>query len=393
MGFKVRSFYVQAGSAEFPTGDTDALRRSSSETLLTKCAQALIDCDCGWQLDTTKSATLTSYTDIPSRNSTPQYYPGLFFTNTISGCKLFMAYFGAETYNHGIKDFSGNDLVKFASNFRYSGVCVSIIPEGSSSVFGDPTTSTFIPTDATRICGTFNITTSSTGVNSVAYNPTAGMYYRYYIGATPHTIFVSVNYDNAAPPGGKIYVPVYTTGRIIGELAHKSDNLNTAKYGTLLFRVPPDTSHGEQWAATNFSRYYLYSGIGYIDVPGNGFNSDYQYGYLQHSVVITKADGTWINTTGTSTNVIYYTPDVNALLKEVHNSSSDARWTPLAVTVLSNNLTTNGIIPGDGFKGYLDTDLYRAGSLQTRGVLLDEGKFLVTQQGLYIGWDPSNDVT
>ena len=39
------------------------------------------------------------------------------------------------------------------------------------------------------------------------------------------------------------------------------------------------------------------------------------------------------------------------------------------------DLTTYGIVPGDGFKGYLDTDLFRC-ALGTYGQTFDNGNFI-----------------
>lgn len=235
MGFRCKSFYVLAGSAEFPTGNTDELRRSRSETLLTKISQTLISCDCGWQLDTTKNATDTSYVDIPCSTGS-KTYPGLFFVNTISGCKLFMSFFGDNIQNYGIKDFSGGDLVLFNNNKYHGGVCTSIIPSGSTSTFGDPTTSTFIPSDATRICGTFyrNTFNYSSIRYAAAYNPDSGYYYKYWVFATPYAVGFYANKKNGSNDP-TLYSPIYVSGKIFGAISHDETSRN-AKYGTYIIR-------------------------------------------------------------------------------------------------------------------------------------------------------------
>ena len=62
MGLKFKRVNFTAGTTDFPTGDTDALRRTRSENVLKACVQAIIDCDCGWQLDNNKNATITDFT-------------------------------------------------------------------------------------------------------------------------------------------------------------------------------------------------------------------------------------------------------------------------------------------------------------------------------------------
>ena len=63
---------------------------------------------------------------------------------------------------------------------------------------------------------------------------------------------------------------------------------------------------------------------------------------------------------------------------------------PYAVGNCSADLTTYGVIPGDGFKGYLDTDLFRASVDHEVGRLYDNGNFIGVKSML-LGWDHQND--
>lgn len=374
MGFKCKSFYVVGGSSEFPTGDTDVLRRSRSETVLTKLAQTLISCDCGWQLDTSKNATDTSYVDIPCATGS-KTYPGLFFVNTISGCKLFMAFFGDSIQNYGIKDFSGGDLILYYNVRYWGGICTSIIPKGSQSTFGDPTTSAFIPSDATRICGTFyrnNFNFSSIRYAS-AYNPEAGYYYKYWVFATPYTIGFCANRENGAEPG--LYAPIYFTGKIFGLISHEETSLN-AKYGTYFMRDMSGDFEGG--AALLSSQLTVFSSTIYI--PGRG-DSTSVYTVFP-SGAISRADGTWIlGNNSASYNVIARCEDACHLSPKVFTSSSTkTRWISISLVFVSDNLAS-GVVSGDGFKGILDTDLFRCG-VSTRNQTFDDGKFVCLEDNL-----------
>ena len=70
-----------------------------------------------------------------------------------------------------------------------------------------------------------------------------------------------------------------------------------------------------------------------------------------------------------------------------------SRWCPIQIMLLSSNPAERGIIPGDGFKGYLDTDFIRGVTIgvysrgQTFGV---DSEFIYLGGGLAIGWDKTN---
>lgn len=71
------------------------------------------------------------------------------------------------------------------------------------------------------------------------------------------------------------------------------------------------------------------------------------------------------------------------------------RWTPCYVYYATQDQSTNGVVPGDSFKGFLDTDLIRGVNPQTAygEVLGANGEFVHIGGGFAIGWDPSNTVS
>ena len=381
MGFIMRQAVVLAGSEEFPTGNTDALRVSRSKTLLTKCAQALIDCNVGWQLDTSKSATTTSYTDIPDKSGTKNY-PGLFFVNTISGCKLFMAYFGDSIYSYGIKDFSGGDVIPPSGDKNCGGLCISIISGESNQIFGNPTTETFIPSDATRICGTYYRQSSISGEKyPAAYNPESSMYYWYNIMATDSAVCIYSSHTNSGNVGW-MACPIYATGKIFGVISH-SESFPNAKYGVVLFRVPTSTYEG--WATIMTNTVAVYSGT--VKVPFG--NTSYAGGCFARS------DGTWVNGYSNNCNATYFTSDIVLCDRySTFNITGSYRWSMVGMTVsTTSNLDTLGVTPGNGFKGYLDTSLFRATSATIGKSYFDNGNFISPEEdnsGWILGWDPSN---
>ena len=71
-----------------------------------------------------------------------------------------------------------------------------------------------------------------------------------------------------------------------------------------------------------------------------------------------------------------------------------ARWLAIGMTSVSENINTSGyVVPGDGMKGWLDTDMIRAvcpTGLQTN-YTLDNGNFIYVGNGLMMGWSAAND--
>ena len=71
-----------------------------------------------------------------------------------------------------------------------------------------------------------------------------------------------------------------------------------------------------------------------------------------------------------------------------------ARWLAIGMTSVSENINTTGyVVPGDGMKGWLDTDMIRAvcpTGLQTN-YTLDNGNFIYVGEGLMMGWSADND--
>lgn len=389
MGFKFKKVIFTAGDSNFPTGNSDVLRRTRSENIISACAQAIIDCNCGWELDTDKNQTITSYTDIPTRIG-DKNYPGLFLVNTESKCKLFMAHFGDEVSSCGIKDFSGNDVYMFhGPNYKYvGGLCMSMIPDGSNSTFGDPTTTTFIPSDATRIAGTaWRYTT----YYADSYNPTSGTKYVYGLFVSPYVIVTSATHRGTSE-SWSLANPIYGIGRIFGALAHEEDNAVNSKYGFVYFRSEPDTnSIGEgfypdiRWQTTYILESYQLTWIVGCDPRANP---------VSVNGCISAADGSWLNGTDwSSRNVPMYVESYSQLANTVHkNNSTSKRWVPLAMSAVARDLDSFCVIDGDGFKGYLDTDIFRC-SISTSDQLYDNGKFICAgdQSNLLLGWDPSNE--
>lgn len=387
MGFTLNQFVVIGGSEEFPVGDTDELRVARSKTLLTKAVQTIIACNRGWVLDTSKNATDTNYVMIPPQDGS-LYYPGLFLRNTISGCKLFISHWAIASSSYIMSTFgSWENFTRCDGGFtRHWGMCVSIIPAGSESEFGDPTTNTFLPDDATRICSTYYRSSQNWNEKyTIGSKPLEGASYMYGFGVTEETIALFANHnDDAGGQAGtyEYYLPISVCGKIFGELAHEEDVEITAKYGSLFFRKP--TSQYEGWAggiSESVSKWNSSS----ITVPQTETNNYINAG------CITKTDASWINDWPGYRNscVCMFTLDVYRLGNYVHSISGTTNWSAIGIAVRSQeHLDVMGIVPGDGFKGLLDTDLFRAG-VGSDQQQFDNGRFRLFEasSGLLVGVD------
>ena len=382
MGFIIRAFSVLAGSEEFPFGSSDdSLRIIRSKTILTKSVQCIIDANQGWELDQDRNPTSTDYTDIPTRGGGTSR-PGLFLRNSISGCKLFVSCFGSDA-EYGIKNFGNNSIAVVQNDTRLTGLIFSMIPEDSTSEFGDPSTETFIPEDATRLYGTspcFSV--------SYAYNPTNKYYYIYYFLVNPYCIAVYANfsYNEIDAPITFLYSPTFAVGRILESVAHGEENLSS-KYGVLVFRQYSTSSESGSSVYTQTIAKTYGGSSAYI----TGTATSNSTGFNNTGCVVSKADGSWIGSSDNSHyRLMYFAMNANSLLFQ--QSSGNIAWSALGIQVYSDDLGTYGIVPNDGFKGVIDTTLFRAIADGVKGQTFDNNKFYCPEnnKGLLVGWDSSN---
>ena len=63
-----------------------------------------------------------------------------------------------------------------------------------------------------------------------------------------------------------------------------------------------------------------------------------------------------------------------------------------SIFCLSNDLNTFGVVPGDGFKGYIDPDILRCAN-GNFGQMYDNGNLICCSYNLLIGWDSTNTDT
>ena len=410
-GFKYKSFSFVGQSTDFPAGSDNVRVR---EEFITKgIAQAIIDTETGWQLDTTRSATITSFSDVPNINSSGKVSPALFLINTISQNKLFICYCD-NSNNKGI-DLSSDQMVTtyHSANLNdgtgHTGLCMSMIPGDSNQSFGANFDSSFIPSSGTRLAASCIYYSSYNNNYTLSHVNTSGTTYTYDLFATPYCVFFRVQ-----------GVIGYAVGRVLGTLAHSTiDTTSQSKYGVIYFKrcaevetvdtliqsltytmqtsgnngtmalcLGNSPSNAISYTSSGYNLSCIDMRIGYGTSAGN-YQS--QYACWAGASSVCKADGSWLG--NTSERVVCYYPDNPALCGNtgiVNTSDSTRRWVPFICFIKTTDTTVHGIISGDGIKGFLDTDLFRyTGGAQ--GLLLDNGNFYNINPYLTIGWDPSNE--
>ena len=190
--------------------------------------------------------------------------------------------------------------------------------------------------------------------------------------------------------GTSYRMKTFWMGAIFDTLAHPTEDASrVAKYG--IFSLGTNSSYNSFNTLSTGER-VLNSRI---REKGDWYRyTDPDY-YLAH--VFANAAGEWIHGTYDAASA-YRVP----LYAEYALSASactpitrgKARWLAIGMTSVSENINTTGyVVPGDGMKGWLDTDMIRAvcpTGLQTN-YTLDNGNFIYVGEGLMMGWSADND--
>lgn len=179
-------------------------------------------------------------------------------------------------------------------------------------------------------------------------------------------------------------------GEIFDTLAHPTeDTSRVAKYGIF--------SLGNSGSYSSFNRLSTGERVlnSWIQEKPYWSNNSDPSSKLAH--VFANAAGEWIHGSYSAASA-YRLPlyAQNALSASACTpiTRGKARWLAIGMTSVSENINTSGyVVPGDGMKGWLDTDMIRAvcpTGLQTN-YTLDNGNFIYVGNGLMMGWSAAND--
>ena len=190
--------------------------------------------------------------------------------------------------------------------------------------------------------------------------------------------------------GTESRMKAFWMGAIFDTLAHPTeDTSRVAKYG--IFSLGTNSSYNSFNTLSTGER-VLNSQI--KDKIEWSPNSDPDY-KLAH--VFANAAGEWIHgtyATSSAYRLPLYAADGLSASACTPITRGKARWLAIGMTSVSENINTTGyVVPGDGMKGWLDTDMIRAvcpTGLQTN-YTLDNGNFIYVGDGLMMGWSAGND--
>ena len=362
-----------------------------SQQVLTTIVNGLISLNVGWQLDNTRSSSTTDYFDVKIWTNAgtldTSLWPGLFLKNIYSGCKAFIALLGSD-FGWGIA-LNKPHVVSYDSATYpvHRGILLSIIPGDSSEEFGQEQDDNFIPPTATKVIGTI--------CGSGIYNES---YVRYNGSNTNYTYFVLADSERICIGGGinnQLRVGIIV-GKIFGVLARNEETVQS-KFGCI--RLTKAESQPQAEFSEYKERYLqigeheLYSFISSDELNIYYNNVTTSYSSNAFYAMIFAANGNPIfSTTGCNIRLLPSNPLLFSIYSTSNRLSGLLRWCPYEIIVASNDLISYGVVPGDGFKGYLDTDLIRC-AINDYGRIYNNGEWIGFGHGLLLKWDVENTDT
>ena len=327
----------------------------------------------GWTLD-------TEYHPDGWRDGTDVH---AYFKGT-GGEKLFVSYAGSTTYDS--QDGQARTYYKGSSYNKLYGLIVTMLPAPTDSdtrdlAWGADKSPMYVlarsdtPTEMLPVVGDSDSSSISFHKNTLdtAYQMTI-------VSDGRRIIF----------DGTASRMKAFWMGAIFDTLAHPTeDTSRTAKYG--IFSLGTHSSYnsfttlstGEKVLSTRIREKNYWS-----DQVDPGY-------HLAH--VFANAAGEWIHGTYAASSAFrtpLYACDALSASACTPITRGKARWLAIGMTSVSENINTSGyVVPGDGMKGWLDTDMIRAvcpTGLQTN-YTLDNGNFIYVGNGLMMGWSAAND--
>ena len=190
--------------------------------------------------------------------------------------------------------------------------------------------------------------------------------------------------------GTSYRMKTFWMGAIFDTLAHPTeDTSRVAKYGIFSLGTSSDYS---SFNTLSTGERVLNS---WIQEKNSWARNTDPSRHLGH--VFANAAGEWIHGTYAAASAYrlpLYAEDGLSASACTPITRGKARWLAIGMTSVSENINTTGyVVPGDGMKGWLDTDMIRAvcpTGLQTN-YTLDNGNFIYVGYGLMMGWSADND--
>ena len=337
----------------------------------------------GWSLDERHSDAQTPLVIYSSTDTTYYSYYGAFILRNTAGAKLLVAYGGGrfsyynDSADHTFGVFGYSTGTSGKTNIHtHSGLMMSMIPPGSNddfTILGENSGCT-IPDDATRVVSTMHLNSSL--CFPMSFNDTnatfTGTYHLLSKGNVVVVLSKCSTYDTKYRRG-------YIVGEIFGTLAHDTDSGIGCRFGAFELCGYAVGQESQNISGTS----------GVTGIPLDSIYRVNEYSSSPHgqSMTFRRADGSHVY--GEQIVVLQDVKQLDTLI--CSNDGSSARYVPFWMAESSINPSETGVIQGDGFKGYLSTDVIRCVRADkfSRGQLFDGGNFVYVGGGIVIPWDPS----
>ena len=327
----------------------------------------------GWTLD-------TEYHPDGWRDGTDVH---AYFKGT-GGEKLFVSYAGSTTY--GSNDGQARTYYKGSSYNSLYGLIVTMLPAPTGSdtrdlAWGAAKSPMYVLARSDTPTEMLPVVADSCDLSSSFHDNTLDTTYQMTIVSDGRRII----FDGTASR-----MKTFWMGAIFDTLAHPTeDTSRVAKYGIFSLGTSSNYNSFNTLSTGEIVLNYAIQDKNYWSNYSNPSK------YLAH--VFANAAGEWIHGTyaaASAYRIPLYAGYALSASACTPITRGKARWLAIGMTSVSENINTTGyVVPGDGMKGWLDTDMIRAvcpTGLQTN-YTLDNGNFIYVGNGLMMGWSADND--
>ena len=371
-GWKWGQFIYQFGTKVTSESTAQYVMRRSKE-IIAAFADYLIKSGEGWAFDSEFTNSAEDFTQIGTGSDGSNYSVCQFLKHE-NGTRLCARY--CSMYRKIDKTLEMR--TSSYADITHSGLSIAMIPSGSPNKWdlsNNCTTSSFIPTDATRFVG--NSTNSSSHCNSVVYqdaynfNGTQNRTIKYSFGVKGDSVFIAINGLSGESYSSRI--DLCFAGKLFGVLSQSEDVGYHSKYGAFM-------------SATS-DEYYRGNDIFNSQSNWNGVYST----YFRTTVDTLPPSGISEN----SQRLKCFNSNAAAINSGIIDNIRTGKtlFGAIGFYIASIDPQTYGVTKGNGMKGYADTDVFRAVYPQfSYGTLFDGGRFIYLGGGWAIGWDPSNTI-
>lgn len=369
-------------------------RAGIQDFMCSEIADMIVSSDTGWVYDT-RTPNKEAFIRIPLSGytgTTINPTPVLYLRNSVSGCKMMVCniMFHAEgntSINKNEQPISKNIIAKgrVADPDYASGIGISVIPPGVSDEYPDEYTeettlgdsSLLVMTEAAASISGSDYASAFEGYEQKLFGMTGTPVVSYGVLVDQYSITLFGGYGITTRGEVK---PIFTTGKVLGTLAYDTE-IAMQSYGSIRYLSVCGGS-----TSVSDSSYTYSQSIQNSSGAEKVYYGAYSNYYTSYSSMFYHACTQFFKQDGVRYNNGYYGIGCNEMLStRITNSQSPdfIRWSP-GIMFGSGNIMYEG---GDGFKGYLDTNLIRY-AIANKGQLFNNGQFCCVADNLLLKWDP-----